>query len=93
MADVVHASPGPAFSDSMPAILFVLADCGGGQPAGAAQLLLDAAAVASAGLEPDQQAEHARSHPDNCMSPCLKIELSLACGPSNNPPASLRRRR
>jgi hypothetical protein len=54
----------------MPAILFVLADCGGGQPAGAVRLLLDAAPVASAGgLERDQQAEQARSHPENCMTP------------------------
>src|SRR6202043_903368 len=85
---------GRLFSDLMPAILFVLADCGGGQPAGAARLLLDAAPVASAGgLERDQQAERARSHPENRMTPCLNVELSLASGPSNNPPASLRRRR
>jgi hypothetical protein len=52
------------FSDLMLAILFVLADCGGGQPAGAARLLLDAAVVASAGgLERDQQAAQARSIP------------------------------
>jgi hypothetical protein len=36
-------------SDLMPAILFVLADCGGGQPAGAARLLLDAAACGQRG--------------------------------------------
>ena len=54
----------------MPVTLFVLADCGGGQPAGAARLLLDAAPVASAGgLEREQQAEQARGHPENRMTP------------------------